>query len=60
MAGSVAAHEKATNVLMATNGRFDLLRSEPLNGDLQTRSVRRKGLTSDKIEEHDSHRHDTI
>lgn len=60
MAGSVAAHEKATNLVMASNGRFDLLRSEPLHGDLETRSVRRKGVASGLISEEDSHRHDTV
>lgn len=36
MAGSLAAHRKAPNFFMEANGRFDLLRSKPLNGDLQT------------------------
>lgn len=45
---------------MEANGRFDLLRSKPLNGDLQTRSAKRKGVATDQISEQDSHRHDTV
>lgn len=60
MAGSASAHEKATNFLMEANGRFDLLRSKPLNGDLQTRSAKRKGVATDAIGEEDSHCFDTV
>lgn len=39
MAGSAAAHEKATNFFMEANGKFDLLRTKPLNSDLQASSL---------------------
>lgn len=60
MTGSVSAHEKATNYLMEANGMFDLLCSGPLQGDLQTKIVKRKGVANDSIGDDDSHRHDTI
>lgn len=49
MARSVSAHEKATNYLMEANGKFDLLRFAPLIGDIQTKSVKRKGVATDNI-----------
>lgn len=60
MAGSASAHEKATNYLMEAIGRFDLLRTTGLHGDLQTRSAKRKGIALDTIGEEDSHQHDMV
>lgn len=55
MTRSVSAHEKATNFLMEANGQFDLLRPGSLQGDLETKSVKRKGVANNCIGDDDSH-----
>lgn len=64
MTRSISAHEKVTNYLMEArmeaNGRFDLLRSVSLQGDLETKSMKRKGVTNDCIGDDNSHRYDTV
>lgn len=58
--GSPKAYEEATNLLLTSTVKYDLFRSEPLNGDFRTKSVKRKGGGPTTISAQDSHRHDQI
>lgn len=58
--GSTKQFEEASNLLFANIEKYDLLRSTPLNGDLSTKSVKRKGLATDACSPIDSHRPDKV
>lgn len=60
LAGSPKLFEDATNMFLSNVAAFDLERTTPLNGDLITKLLKRKGHATGKVSPQDSYRHDRI
>lgn len=58
--GSPKLFEDATNMFSSNAAEFNLERTTPLNGDLITKLLKRRGHATSRVSPQDSHRHDRI